>query len=218
MKPLSKHSFYLTCLDVAEVQSQYATLHTRFRLLPTAYVVRREGYVLTRVCPSVCPHPGGYPGQVQPAEGYPTLGTPHRTWPGGGFTPTGGTLTGGTPPQQYLIRRGRYASCIHAGGLSCSAFLPTRQIPVNVSTHVYWPNRQIFHNLFPEIKHTKEWNILNCSLLNFHKVFWSFYSFICGSVYHTALLNYTKVRAIFWVVTHNWNQNKYFCTYFTQIW
>ena len=74
----------------------------------------RECYVLTRVCPSthpsVCPHLGGYPGQVQtggggypsqvqaggtparsrqgvpqpgPAGGYPTLGTPHQTWPGG---------------------------------------------------------------------------------------------------------------------------------------
>ena len=33
-------------------------------LLPTAYVVRREGYALTLVCPSVYPHLGGgeYPG------------------------------------------------------------------------------------------------------------------------------------------------------------
>ena len=63
-------------------------------LLPTAYVVRREGYVLTRVCPSVCPHPapgeggtparsrwGGYPSQVQ--LGVPHLGYPHcQTWSG----------------------------------------------------------------------------------------------------------------------------------------
>ena len=45
-------------------------------LLPTAYVVRREGYVLTRVCPAVCRHlwrgvpwpgpdgGGDYPSQV----------------------------------------------------------------------------------------------------------------------------------------------------------
>ena len=64
-----------------------------FRYLPTAYVVRREGYVLTRVCLSVCPHLGGYPGQVQtggypsqvqlggtPCRGYPTLDPP---WQGG---------------------------------------------------------------------------------------------------------------------------------------
>ena len=83
------------------------------------YVVRREGYVLTRVCPSVCPHLGGYPGQVQtgvpqpglmggtPAGGVPHLGYPCQTWLGvpllvghlgypwsdltGGGTPAGGT-------------------------------------------------------------------------------------------------------------------------------
>ena len=75
----------------------------------------REGYVLTRVCPSihpsVCPHLGGggtparsrqreYPSQVQvegtPTGGYPTSGTPHQTWPGG--TRPGGYPTSGTPP------------------------------------------------------------------------------------------------------------------------
>ena len=40
---------------------------------------------------------------------------PCQTWPGG--TPARGE---GTPPLvEYLIRRGRYASCVHAGGLSC---------------------------------------------------------------------------------------------------
>ena len=76
-----------------------------WQFLPTAYVVRREGYVLTCVCPSVYPHLGGYPDQVQaegctlarsrwgyPDGGYPISSTPHWTWPGG-------TLTGGTPPQ-----------------------------------------------------------------------------------------------------------------------
>ena len=37
-------------------------------LLPPAYVVRREGNVLTRVCPSVCPQ-GGMGGSVQPERG-----------------------------------------------------------------------------------------------------------------------------------------------------
>ena len=81
-------------------------------LLPTAYVVRREGYVLTHVCPAVCPHLGrGYSGQVhmgmgggvlQPGEagGYPCrgvlhLGYPCQTWPGG--TLPGGYPTLGTP-------------------------------------------------------------------------------------------------------------------------
>ena len=77
----------------------------------------REGYVLTRVCPSVCPHlrGGGYPSQVQvgggtPARsswGYPDWGTPLwvppcQTWQGG--TPMGGYPTSGTPPP---VRIGR---------------------------------------------------------------------------------------------------------------
>ena len=69
--------------------------------------------------------------------GYPTSGTPHQTWLGGGGYPDGGippwippvkpgqggTPMGGYPTSdnrwEYLIRHGRYASCVHAGGLSC---------------------------------------------------------------------------------------------------
>ena len=50
----------------------------RILFLPTAYVVRREGYVLTRLCLST-PGGGGFPGQVQmgvPCRGYPARGTP----------------------------------------------------------------------------------------------------------------------------------------------
>ena len=78
----------------------------------------REGYVLTRVCPSI--HPpvclstlgggGGTParsrwgGQVPqpgPTGGYPTSGTSHRAWPGEGVP-----LLEGTPPQVPPIRPG----------------------------------------------------------------------------------------------------------------
>ena len=71
---------------------------------------------------------GGYPSQVQP-------GVPPRPSQDKGRVPQlgGGTWgipyqvrTGGYPPpprtgqhMEYLIRRGRYASCVHAGGLSC---------------------------------------------------------------------------------------------------
>ena len=52
-------------------------------LLPPAYVVRREGNVLTCVCPSihpsVCPRGGGDPGQVQ------TGGYPSQVLTGGGY-------------------------------------------------------------------------------------------------------------------------------------
>ena len=67
-------------------------------LLPTAYVVRREGYVLTRVCPSVCPHPGGYPSQVK-VGGYPSQVQP------------GGTPTGGYPPSDLAPLHLGYPSC-----------------------------------------------------------------------------------------------------------
>ena len=145
----------------------------------------REGNVLTRVCPSVCPQgggvpvshnalqhfpechgaaggggtlpgpaQGGYPGRGVPCQvqlggtlpgparggtlagGYPGWGVP---WPGGypgqGVPWPGGTLAGGVPGQgvpcpgggtqlgqhrEYLLHGGRYASCVHAGGLSCS--------------------------------------------------------------------------------------------------
>ena len=51
----------------------------------------REGYVLTRICPSVCLSTGGYPGQVQMG------GTPARS--DGGVPQPGPTGTwGGVPP------------------------------------------------------------------------------------------------------------------------
>ena len=74
---------------------------------------------------------GGVPCQVQPG------GVP---WPGGGtlvggYPGRGGTLAGGVYPgwggtlpgggtqlgqhREYLLHGGRYASCVHAGGLSC---------------------------------------------------------------------------------------------------
>ena len=86
----------------------------------------REGNVLTRVCPSIClsvpggstwarsSWVGGYPCQVQP-EWYPTSGTPPppSDLAGGWGVPHLGSQV------EYLIRCGRYASCVHAGGLSC---------------------------------------------------------------------------------------------------
>ena len=70
---------------------------------------------------------GGYPGQVR------TGGTPARSrwgevpWPGPDVDTQGGVPPSRdeVPPLQlgqqkeYLLRGGRYASCVHAGGLSC---------------------------------------------------------------------------------------------------
>ena len=56
---------------------------------------------------------GGVPCQVQPG-GYPG-------W--GGTLARGGTQLG--QHREYLLHGGRYASCVHAGGHSCSAFFET---------------------------------------------------------------------------------------------
>ena len=70
------------------------------------------------------PDPGGgrYPGGGVPWPG----GVP---WRGGSTLARGGTLAGGAPwpgggtqlgqHREYLLHGGRYASCVHAGGLSC---------------------------------------------------------------------------------------------------
>ena len=83
--------------------------------------------------PGQVPPPGGTQVQYPPPRGVPRSGTP----PGGGgypgqVTPPGGG--GGTrvryppPPRggypvgqqkEYSLHGGRYASCVHAGGLSC---------------------------------------------------------------------------------------------------
>ena len=63
------------------------------------------------------PWPGGYPGG-DPGQG----GTLAGGYPGQGGTLPGGTLPGGTQlgqHKEYLLHGGRYASCGHAGGLSC---------------------------------------------------------------------------------------------------
>ena len=106
-------------------------------LLPPAYVVRREGTVFTGVCLSTGGEggyltryppgggsgypPGGYLTGYPPGGGPGTPpgggGVPDRVPPGGsGYPPGGGTQLG--QHREYLLHSGRYASCIHAGGLS----------------------------------------------------------------------------------------------------
>ena len=64
-------------------------------------------------CPGY-PPAGGHPPRVPPSRGHLP-----------GVPPGRGAPAQGTPPQQdqhsvYLLRGARYASCVHAGGLSCS--------------------------------------------------------------------------------------------------
>ena len=67
--------------------------------------------------------PGGYPGQVPPWGGTRTPPGGYQTPPGGTrvrYPPGGGSRVG--QQKEYSLHGGRYASCVHAGGLSCSLF------------------------------------------------------------------------------------------------
>ena len=60
-------------------------------------------------------------GTPQPGMGYPPVQiwmgySPVQTW--GGISPPPGQET--EQHSEHLLRGGRYASCVHAGGLSCS--------------------------------------------------------------------------------------------------
>ena len=107
-----------------------------------------EGNVLTRVCPSVCPQGvsqrGGGSGQssrggtgqsswgggvrsVQPGGGVRSvqLGGVRSVHLGGGqVSPAGGGGSAkiGQQNEYSLLHGGQYASCVHAGGLSCLGF------------------------------------------------------------------------------------------------
>ena len=64
---------------------------------------------------------GGYP--ARSSRGGGTLPGPAGgggTWPGGGGTLPGGGGTQLGQHREYLLHGGRYASCVHAGGLSRS--------------------------------------------------------------------------------------------------
>ena len=97
-----------------------------------------KGGVPDRVPPRGVPRPPGGVSDRVPPWGVPDWVPPLGTWtPPGGLpgTPRGGTWPGTPrgggvpgPPRggtqlgqhrEYLLHRARYASCVHAGGLSC---------------------------------------------------------------------------------------------------
>ena len=106
-------------------------------LLPPAYVVRREGnsftlfvsshrggypypIMLCNISQNVMGQPGGggYPARSSRGEGVPCQVQPWGgTLAGGGYPGQGGTQLG--QHREYLLHGGRYASCVHVGGLSC---------------------------------------------------------------------------------------------------
>ena len=88
---------------------------------PGGYLVRYPpgGPGTPRGVPSQVP-PGGYLVWYHPpgGSGYPLGGYPVRYPPGGvRVPPRGGTQSG--QQKEYSLHGGRYASCVHAGGLSC---------------------------------------------------------------------------------------------------
>ena len=90
------------------------------------------------VLPSICLSTGGVPISHNALQHFPEChGADTGGYPAGGF-PAGGTLIrypplwpgqdggGGTQvgqQKEYSIHGGRYASCVHAGGLSCFIFI-----------------------------------------------------------------------------------------------
>ena len=116
------HNFPVQNLQLSRYSFFSEQVRNLIQLLPPAYVVRREGNVLTRVCPSIClstgggyPYPimlcnisqnamgqpGGVPCQVQPGGGVPWWGGGEYPARGGipwrGYPGRGGTLAGGVP-------------------------------------------------------------------------------------------------------------------------
>ena len=79
----------------------------------------------------------GYP----PPRGYWGLGTPPGGYRGLGTPPGGGTRVG--QQKEYSLHGGRYASCVHAGGLSCLRKLKSKQnLFLSSITHwVVWFNQ-----------------------------------------------------------------------------
>ena len=95
---------------------------------------------------------GGGVGQVQPG------GRGGQVQPGGrgGSGPAGGGGRGGSGPADYyyyyyLLHGGRYASCVHAGGLSCLK-----------KKHKYFfiPGRKRY--IFPNLWGQRDCDLSNC--------------------------------------------------------
>ena len=76
--------------------------------------------------------PPGVPDRVPPQGGPgtpPGGGVPDRVPLGGGVRvpPRGGTQVG--QQKEYSLHGGRYASCVHAGGLSCGLYFHCTCLP-----------------------------------------------------------------------------------------
>ena len=88
---------------LVSVSAQYEHCHTILYLslfLPPAYVVRREGNVLTRVCPSICLSTGGLPISHNALQHFPEC---HGADTWGGTLPGPGGGGGGYPARSSHV-------------------------------------------------------------------------------------------------------------------
>ena len=105
--------------------------HNVLQHFPECHGAAGGGGVPCQVQPGGYPGQGGYPGRGGTlAGGVPCLGG----YPGGGVPRSGTPLPrpgqlgggGGVPRsgqhREYLLHGGQYASCVHAGGLSCYVY------------------------------------------------------------------------------------------------
>ena len=112
------------CSDFLTKTFQVIACKISHLFLPPAYIVRREGNSFTLLA---CPHLGGG-GRSSRGGGQSSRGgvSPARggvSQPGGGGgQPAGGGGSAKIGQQnEYSLHGRRYASCVHAGGLSCFA-------------------------------------------------------------------------------------------------
>ena len=108
----------------------YPPTPSRVPLARSGWGGTKVGYPPQGTCP---PWPGQdrgtQPGQGGTQVGYPQQGTPQPGWGYPGRVPPrqdtplpGQVRMGGTQlgqQKEYSLHGGRYASCVHAGGLSC---------------------------------------------------------------------------------------------------
>ena len=159
----------------------------------------REGYVLTRVCPSVCPHLRGvpWPGPAGGVSGgYPTLGTTPSDLAGG--VPRWGVPQ--VPPPPARPGRGGYPISISTWYAAVSMPLAFTQEDFLVG-YLLWPRSVRFpvkrwkkHGL--RSRSLKEHNMkfsINCDHFSFLLVVYFFSNmFKCNQSHH--LLNWTTRR------------------------
>ena len=110
---------------------------------------------------------GGYRGPGYPPGGVPRSGYPPGGVPRSGYPPGGGTRVG--QQKEYSLHGGRYASCVHAGGLSCLNLNFTWSFAWTLALKP-WPRycedvcvcksvllTQEVQKLQPELRDTNEW-------------------------------------------------------------